>query len=108
LGVNLSVDDFGTGYSNLRYLKEFNVKALKVDRSFVLDIETNEKNRILVKAIIQMAKGLELTTIAEGIENEQVKDILENYGCEYAQGYLWSKPLPEAEIITFVKSIANT
>lgn len=104
LGVKFSVDDFGTGYSNLRYLKEFEVKALKVDRSFVLDIETNAKNKILVKAIIQMAKGLELTTVVEGIESIQVKEILESFECEYAQGYLWSKPISNEKFIEYVNS----
>ncbi|MGJ8681884.1 putative bifunctional diguanylate cyclase/phosphodiesterase [Paraglaciecola sp.] len=103
LGVNLSIDDFGTGYSNLSYLKEFDIKTLKIDRSFVTDVEKNDKNKALVKAIIQMAKGLELTTVGEGVENQQVAELLSDFTCDYAQGYLWSKPIKNDDFIRFAK-----
>jgi len=107
LGVSFSIDDFGTGYSNLAYIKEFEIASLKVDRSFVHDIEHNPKNKAIVKAIIQMAKSLDLHTIAEGVENKEVKTILNNLQCNYAQGYYWSKPISEKEFIKFSKEQLN-
>ncbi|MCF2949781.1 EAL domain-containing protein [Paraglaciecola aquimarina] len=107
LGVHLSIDDFGTGYSNLSYLKEFDIKTLKIDRSFVNDVENNGKNKALVKAIIQMAKGLELTTVGEGVENQQVAELLSDFTCDYGQGYLWSKPVRDKDFIKFIHSYAK-
>lgn len=100
-GVSFSIDDFGTGYSNLGYLKEFDIESLKIDRSFVQDIDKNPKNKALVTAIIQMAKSLDLYTIAEGIENKEIASILSNLQCNYAQGYFWAKPIPEEEFMLF-------
>ena len=104
LGVSFSIDDFGTGYSNLGYLKEFEIESLKIDRSFVHDIMQNPKNKALVKAIIQMAKGLDLLTIAEGIENDEIAKELRKMKCDYAQGYYWSKAISENDFIEFVKN----
>jgi len=107
LGVSFSIDDFGTGYSNLSYLKEFDIELLKIDRSFIYDIEHNPKNKALVTAIIQMAKALSLKVVGEGIENIQVVNMLAELGCDYGQGYYWAKPLPENEFIDFVKAFEN-
>lgn len=104
LGVSFSIDDFGTGYSNLSYIKEFEIELLKIDRSFLKDIEDNPKNKALVTAIIQMAKGLSLQTVAEGIESKEIANMLTEWGCDYAQGYHWSKPISAQAFIDFTKT----
>ncbi len=102
LGVHFSIDDFGTGYSNLGYLKAFDIEYLKIDRSFIRDLTTNDKNKTLVKAIVQMAKGLELENIAEGVEDKQTVDALRQLNCEIGQGYYWSKPIEVEEFESYV------
>ena len=101
LGVTFSVDDFGTGYSNLGYLKAFDIASLKIDQSFIYDIDKKPQNKALVKAIIQMARGLELHTVAEGIETIVTADMLADFQCDSAQGYLWSKPIKNDAFIAF-------
>ena len=93
LGIRISIDDFGTGYSNLSYLQRFSVDTLKIDQSFVKTLTTNPQNQTLVTAIIQMAKGLNLTTIAEGIEDEATRSLLARLNCDQGQGYGFAKPL---------------
>jgi diguanylate cyclase len=94
VGVHFSIDDFGTGYSNLGYLKKFQVEYLKIDQSFIRRMEDHPDDAVIVKAIIQLAKSLGLETIAEGVETESVAQLLRMMGCQNAQGYLWSRPLP--------------
>jgi diguanylate cyclase (GGDEF)-like protein len=94
LGIKLQIDDFGTGYSSLSYLQYFPVDTLKVDRSFVQDMHANKKSHDLVHTIIQMAWGLGLETIAEGVETENQLEELKSLGCHYVQGFLLSRPLP--------------
>lgn len=94
LGISTSIDDFGTGYSSLSYLQKLPIDNLKIDRSFVKDIENNESARALVLAIIGMARSLNLDIIAEGVENDQQVAFLLANQCDTAQGYLFSKPLP--------------
>lgn len=101
MGLHFSIDDFGTGYSNLGYLKKFEVEALKIDQSFVRRMEQNPEDALIVKAIIQLSHSLGLTTIAEGVETESAANILRELGCEMAQGYLWSRPLPALETERF-------
>jgi len=96
LGVTLAIDDFGTGYSNLGYLKQFEIQTLKIDQSFVRKVCTSPPDQAIVRAIVNMATQLELTTVAEGIETEEVAQTLKNLGCEIGQGYLWSQALPAA------------
>lgn len=96
-GISLSLDDFGTGYSSLSCLKRCPVNALKIDRSFVMDIPDNKENQTLVAAIIAMAKGLSLTVIAEGVETKEQWEFLKRHQCDFAQGYYFSKPLPIKE-----------
>ena len=104
LGIRISIDDFGTGYSNLSYLQRFSVDTLKVDQSFVKTLTTNPQNQTLVTAIIQMAKGLNLTTIAEGIEDAETHAQLIQLGCERGQGYGFAKPLAPEDFWAYAQS----
>lgn len=103
LGVSFSIDDFGTGYSNLGYIQEFEVKSLKIDKSFIQVIEQKRQNQAIVVAIIQMAKSIGLITVAEGVEDKQTMDLLSSLGCDLAQGYYWSKPVPNEDFLKIVK-----
>ncbi|MGR5062028.1 EAL domain-containing protein [Photobacterium sp. DNB22_13_2] len=96
-GVELTIDDFGTGYSALSYLQKFPFDKLKIDRSFLIDIDQNASNRELVNAIIAMAKALNIRVVAEGVETKWHTEYLFQSGCDYGQGYFFSKPLPAAE-----------
>jgi len=100
-GVQVAVDDFGTGYSSLAYLKEFDIDYLKIDQSFIRNLKLNSSEYSLSEAIIVMAHKLGLKVIAEGIETEEQKQLLIEMGCDYGQGYLFSKPIPST---TFEKS----
>ncbi|WP_419764348.1 MAG: PAS domain S-box protein [Arcobacter sp.] len=93
LGVQLSIDDFGTGYSSLSYLKRFAVDKLKIDQSFIREILLDKDDEIIVKTIIQMAKSFNLKSIAEGVENKEILDLLREFGCEEVQGYYFAKPM---------------
>ena len=104
-GFTVALDDFGTGYSSLSYLSQFHVDNLKIDRSFVRKIHDDKKTRVIVKAIIELAKGLGIPLIAEGIETEKDSQVLKKWGCHYAQGYLYARPMPLSDIIEFLKSI---
>ncbi len=95
-GICISVDDFGTGYSSLSYLKRFPIDILKIDQSFIYDIGEDNEDMTLVSAIIAMAHKLNLKVVAEGVETEQQLDFLTLHQCDYAQGYLFGKPIPAA------------
>jgi EAL domain-containing protein (putative c-di-GMP-specific phosphodiesterase class I) len=94
MGVKLSIDDFGTGYSSLSYLKQLAVDKLKIDQSFVQDMLTDPDGASIVKAIIQLGHTLQLTVIAEGVEIDAQLAFLNESGCDEAQGYLFSRPVP--------------
>jgi diguanylate cyclase (GGDEF)-like protein/PAS domain S-box-containing protein len=95
--IQVAIDDFGTGYSSLSYLKKFDIDYLKIDRSFVNNLETDANDMALSEAIIVMAHKLGLKVIAEGVETEGQRSLLAAAGCDYAQGYLFSKPIPPEE-----------
>lgn len=105
LGVKISIDDFGTGYSSLAELKEINTNTLKVDKSFVDDINGNFNNDAIVSTIITMAKKLKVDVIAEGVETIEQLEFLKNEKCDYIQGYLFSKPLKRED---FESLLVNT
>ena len=101
LGIKLSMDDFGTGYSSLSYLRQYDFDVLKIDRSFINGITKNKEDRDLVKASIAIAHSLGLDVVAEGVEITEQLTILEELGCDYVQGYYFSKPLPADRFIDF-------
>lgn len=103
LGVSLSIDDFGTGYSSLSYLKKFSVDKLKIDQSFVRDMEFHPEDTSIITAIIGMAKGLGFKTIAEGVETKQQLEFLQQSQCDQIQGYLFSAPLPAEDFVQLLR-----
>lgn len=94
MGVHLSIDDFGTGYSSLSYLKRFPLNTLKVDRAFVRDITTDKDDAAICATIIAMAKNLNLSVVAEGVENGEQLNFLNTHGCHFIQGFMFSPPVP--------------
>ena len=98
MGFGISVDDYGTGFSSLSYLSKLPVDELKIDKSFVINIDTDPSNETIVRSTIELAHNLGLNIVAEGIETELVWNMLRSYGCDQAQGYLMSKPIPAPEL----------
>ena len=95
--VQVSIDDFGTGYSSLSYLKQFDIDYLKIDQSFVRNLDHDKNDFALCEAIIVMAHKLGIKVIAEGVETETQNQLLKDFGCDYGQGYLYSKPVPASD-----------
>lgn len=108
LGVELSVDDFGTGYSSLSYLRRFPIDRLKIDQSFVRNALSNENDRMIAKTIITLGHSLNLKVIAEGVETKEHEDFLKAEGCDEAQGYKYSKPIPADQFRQFVLDYTRT
>lgn len=104
MGLTLAIDDFGTGYSSLSYLKRFSIDTLKIDQSFVRDVTTDADDASIVTAIIAMGQGLQLKVIAEGVETPGQLDFLRHHDCDGMQGFLFSRPQPEADITRLLQS----
>lgn len=107
VGVKIAIDDFGVGYSSLSYLSEFPVNTLKIDKSFVGKISNNESGRAIVKSIIELAHNLKLDIVAEGVENDEQYEFLKKHRCDALQGFLFSKPIEENELISYIKNNKN-
>jgi diguanylate cyclase (GGDEF)-like protein len=103
VGVKLSVDDFGTGYSSLSYLHRFPIDKLKIDRSFVSNLGSSPESQKVVAAILALAQSLGIVTVAEGVETVAQLDFLARLGCDYAQGYLFAKPLAASEVEALIR-----
>jgi diguanylate cyclase (GGDEF)-like protein len=108
LGASISIDDFGTGYSSLSYLKHLPADRLKIDRSFVKELENDSNDQAITKSILALAENLNLSVVAEGVENAEQDQLLTEMGCEYAQGYYFSRPVPADEMtVLLVKQQAS-
>jgi EAL domain-containing protein (putative c-di-GMP-specific phosphodiesterase class I) len=102
-GIPIAIDDFGTGYSSLNYLKKLPINCLKIDRSFIIDICHDHNDKQIVKTLISMAHSLDLKVVAEGVEDNNQLNLLNDYQCDEIQGYLLSKPVPEEELLDILK-----
>ena len=96
-GIELALDDFGTGYSSLSYLKKFDIDYLKIDQAFVRNLSSESSDMVLCEAMIGMAHKLGIKVIAEGVETREQGDLLKRIGCDYGQGWFFSKPLPAGQ-----------
>lgn len=105
LGLSVSVDDFGTGYSSLAYLQRFPIDQIKIDRSFVQATDTSADSAAIVRSIVDLAHTLRLQTVAEGVETDQQRALLQSCGCDLVQGYLFCRPIPAQEVPEFVRKI---
>jgi EAL domain-containing protein (putative c-di-GMP-specific phosphodiesterase class I) len=99
MGVAIALDDFGTGYSSLSYLKKFPINTLKIDRSFIITIDSDSEDAAIVQAIIALANTLKLNVVAEGVETHGQLQTLNRFQCDIIQGYYFSKPVPADQII---------
>jgi EAL domain-containing protein (putative c-di-GMP-specific phosphodiesterase class I) len=98
IGVEVAIDDFGTGHASLSYLKQMPVGEIKIDRSFVRDMHKDKNDFMIVRSTIELAHDLGLRVIAEGVEDQATWDLLASLGCDLAQGYLMSRPVPEGDL----------
>lgn len=106
-GIRVSVDDFGTGYSNLESLKNLTVDQIKIDRTFVRNLMTEVGDRAIVRSIIALGRSLGLQVVAEGVESMEQQQLLREFGCDLLQGYLYARPLPAADVPSFVDAMAG-
>jgi EAL domain-containing protein (putative c-di-GMP-specific phosphodiesterase class I) len=104
MGIGLAIDDFGTGYSSLSYLSELPVTELKIDRSFVSSMATNDGDAFIVRATIDLGRNLGLRVVAEGVETETMWKRLGELGCDVGQGYYLSRPVPAAELTAWLEA----
>jgi len=106
-GIQISLDDFGTGYSSLSYLRKFNIDYLKIDQSFISNLDTSDNDRALCETIIVMAHKLGLKVVAEGVETQEQYNVLMQAGCDYGQGYLFSRPVPAQQFELLLTQTLN-
>jgi Amt family ammonium transporter len=104
LGVKLSIDDFGTGYSSLSYLRKFPVDTLKIDQSFIAGMEGDKESYAIVKTVVALARSLSMEVVAEGVETPEQLEKLNLAGCDFAQGFWFSRPLPEEKVDHFLRT----
>ncbi|MDX1677151.1 bifunctional diguanylate cyclase/phosphodiesterase [Arsukibacterium sp.] len=104
MGIKVSIDDFGTGYSSLAYLRKMPIEKIKIDRSFVMDMTSNDSDMMIVKTMIKLAHGLGKRILAEGVETIEQLDLLRSLSCDAVQGYYIARPLPETEALAFIKN----
>ena len=105
LGVRIAIDDFGTGFSSLSYLSRFPVDVLKIDKDFIADVHSRGERAELARTIVHLGRSLRLATIAEGIETTAQRHALVTMGCEFGQGYLFSRPLPHNGVTTLLQGV---
>jgi EAL domain-containing protein (putative c-di-GMP-specific phosphodiesterase class I) len=102
-GISMSIDDYGTGFSSLSYLKQLPVNGLKIDKSFVMHMDQNKNDEIIVKSTIDLGHNLGLKVVAEGIESNSVEAMLRNMGCDSMQGYYLAKPMAKSDFIRWMR-----
>ena len=102
MGIRLAIDDFGTGYSSLAYLKRLPITEIKIDRSFVMGMGTDEDDATIVRSTIDLGRNLGLEVVAEGVESEAIWNTLRELGCTIAQGYFLSRPVPPDELAAWL------
>jgi len=102
MGIKVSIDDFGTGYSSLAYLRKLPIDKIKIDRSFISEVATNDSDLTIVKSMIELSHGLGKRVLAEGVENSDQLNVLRNLGCDAVQGYFIDKPLPEEQLLKYL------
>jgi len=104
VGVKISLDDFGTGFSSLNYLRKLPINFIKIDKSFIDEITINSKDSFIASSLIDLAHGINLKVVAEGVESLDQLDLLKSYGCDEIQGYYFSKPLNAHDFEMFLNS----
>ena len=104
MGCSVSIDDFGTGYSSMNYLKSFSLDKIKIDKSFIDNLPSDSSNREVSMAIIALSHSLGYQVIAEGIEDKAQEDFLREQGCDYGQGYYFSRPLEGEALMSFIRN----
>ena len=107
LGVRFAIDDFGTGYSSLAYLKKLPVSSIKIDKSFVRNMEHDRDNAIIVRSIIDLGHNLGLKVVAEGVETQEAQDMLRSFDCDEMQGYYYSRPIPADAVTKYLKTLPS-